>query len=76
MQYHDVRPDMTIGDLVLSGAYGAFADYIFTYMTPDHWDRSLGDYGFEKCGFLRGLHRMEELAASDGRGGESFVHPV
>ncbi len=76
MEYHEIRPDMTIGDLVLSGVYGVFAEYLFTYMTPDHWNRPLREYGFEKCGFEQGLRRMEELAAADGKGGRSFLHPI
>lgn len=35
MQYHEITPDMTIGDLVKSGVYGDFANFIFTDMTPD-----------------------------------------
>lgn len=72
MQYHEISPDMTIGDLVKSGAYGAFANYIFTDMTPDHWTCPLKNYGFEKVGFLPTLHRMEELAAS----GKNYVYPI
>ncbi len=56
----------TIGDLVRSGAYGAFGKYIFTYMTPDHWNNPLSAYGYEKVGFEQGLHRMRELAESGG----------
>lgn len=76
MNYHEIHQDMTIGELICSGAYGIFADYIFTYMTPDHWKRPLKEYGFEKCGFVQGLHRMEELAAADGKRGESFVYNI
>ncbi len=54
--------ETTIGELVLSGSYGEFAKYIFTYMTPDHWQRRLGDYGYEKAGFEAGLKRMRALA--------------
>jgi acetyl esterase/lipase len=76
MNYHTITPEMTIKDLITSGAYGAFADYIFTDMTPDRFYITLKQYGFEKCGFEEGLHRMEELAASDGRKGASYVYDV
>lgn len=36
MKYHDITPEMTIGDLVKSKAYGDFGTHIFTDMTPDH----------------------------------------
>ena len=70
MQYHEITPDMTIGDLVKSGVYGDFANFIFTDMTPDHWNCPLRDYGFDKVGFVPTLHRMEELAAS----GKKYVY--
>lgn len=73
---HPVNPEMTIGDLIRSGVYGVFADYIFTYMTPDHFYAPLKTYGFEKVGFIEGLSRMEELAASDGKNGTSYRHRV
>ena len=72
MTFHKITPEMTIGELVQSGAYGAFADYIFTDMTPDHWDAPLSSYGFETVGFVPALHRMEELAADGG----CHVHPL
>ena len=46
-----------------SGLYGDFARFIFTYMTPDHWNNQLSAYGYEKVGFAQGLARMEELAS-------------
>ena len=52
----------TVGELVLSGRYGQFAGFFFTYMTPDHWHSPLSAYGFEKVGFERALKRMHELA--------------
>lgn len=76
MHYTEIKPDMTIADLVKSGVYGRLADYIFTYMTPDHWNCPLEAYGFEKAGFTEGLHRMEELAAEDGQCGASFIHKI
>lgn len=54
--------ETTIGELVKSGLYGDFANYIFTYMTPDHWGNRLSAYGYETVGFERGLRRMKELA--------------
>lgn len=72
MQYHEISPDMTIGSLIKSGIYGDFANYIFTDMTPDHWNSPLKNYGFEKVGFVPALHRMEELAAS----GKNYVYPI
>lgn len=72
MNYHEITPQMTIGELVKSGVYGDFARYIFTDMTPDHWNSPLAVYGFETAGFLPALHRMEELAASGGR----YVYPI
>ena len=64
----------TIGDLVQSGAYGEFARFIFTYMTPDHWANRLSFYGYEKVGFEQGLRRMRELAES-GRTLHFQVYP-
>ena len=58
--------DATIGELIQSGLYGAFARNIFTYMTPDHWNSPLSAYGYEKVGFEQGLERMRELAKSGG----------
>ena len=54
--------DTTIGELVLSGLYGEFANFIFTYMTPDHWQNKLSAYGYDKVGFESGLNRIYELA--------------
>ena len=48
MKYHDITPEMTIGDLVKSKVYGDFGTHIFTDMTPDHWNAPLASYGFEK----------------------------
>ena len=56
--------ETTIGELVQSGAYGEFAKFIFTYMTPDHWQNKLSAYGYEKAGFEAGLQRMRELAST------------
>lgn len=41
MKYHDITPEMTIGDLVKSKVYGDFGTHIFTDMTPDHWNALL-----------------------------------
>ncbi|MBE5872720.1 MAG: hypothetical protein E7294_16040 [Lachnospiraceae bacterium] len=76
MNYSKISEEMTVSDLVSNKSYGVFRDFIFTYMTPDHYNRKLSEYGFEKVGFEEGLHRMEELAASDGMNGESFLHDV
>ena len=54
--------ETTVGELVRSGLYGEFVKYIFTYMTPDHWQNPLSAYGYEKAGFEKGLRRMRELA--------------
>lgn len=70
MNYHEITPEMTIGDLVKSKVYGQFADYIFTYMTPDHWNCPLKEYGFDKVGFVPTLHRMEELATTN----ENYIY--
>lgn len=72
MQYHEISPDMTIGDLIKSGVYGSFADYIFTDMTPDHWNAKLSSYGYEKVGFETTLHRMEDLACSE----KNYIHYI
>ena len=72
MNYHEITPQMTIGNLVKSNVYGDFAKYIFTDMTPDHWNSPLSNYGFEKVGFVPTLHRMEELAAT----GKNYVNPL
>ncbi len=56
--------ESTIGDLVLSNVYGEFGKFIFTYMTPDHWNSPLSVYGYEKTDFEQGLLRMRELAES------------
>ncbi|MCH4031242.1 MAG: alpha/beta hydrolase [Lachnospiraceae bacterium] len=76
MEYTEIKPDMTIADLIRSGAYGAFADYIFTDMTPDRCYAKLSEFGFNTVGFVPGLHRMEELAASDGKRGATFVKDI
>lgn len=62
----ELTSDMTIGDIILSGLYGEFSDYIFTDMTPDHWNNKLSVYGYETVGFEKTLHRMKELA-EDGK---------
>ncbi len=72
MNYTPVNENMTIGELMKSGVYGEFANYIFTDMTPDHYYNKLSAYGYEKVGFEATLHRMEELAAT----GKSYVHPL
>lgn len=72
MKYHDITPEMTIGDLVKSKVYGDFGTHIFTDMTPDHWNAPLASYGFEKVGFVPTLHRMEELAAT----GKNYLYPL
>ena len=54
--------ETTIGELVQSGLYGDFTRFIFTYMTPDHWNNRLSVYGFEKVGFEGCLRRIRELA--------------
>ena len=76
MQYTEIKPDMTIADLIRSGAYGALADYVFTDMTPDRCYAKLSEFGFDTVGFVQGLHRMEELAASDGKGGATLVRDI
>ena len=72
MKYHDITPEMTIGDLVKSKVYGDFGTHIFTDMTPDHWNALLASYGFEKVGFVPTLHRMEELAST----GKNYLYPL
>ncbi|MCR5099740.1 MAG: alpha/beta hydrolase [Butyrivibrio sp.] len=76
MGYSKITDDMTIGDILNNDSYGIFKDYIFTYMTPDHYYNKLSSYGFEKVGFEEGLHRMEELAASDGQNGKTYLHNI
>ncbi len=76
MNYTKVTPEMTIGDLIKSGKYGAFASYIFSDITPDHFYNPLKNYGFQAVGFEEGLARMEELAASDGQNGNSYVYDI
>ena len=56
-----LNENTTIGEIINSKEYGEFADYIFTYMTPDHFDNTLSVYGFNKCGFLSGFKRIKEL---------------
>ena len=70
--YHEITPEMTIGDLVKSKAYGPFADYIFTDMAPDHWNCPLKEYGMDKVGFIPALHRMEDLTNS----GNNYVYQI
>lgn len=72
MKYHDITPEMTIGDLVKSKVYGDFGTHIFTDMTPDHWNALLASYGFKKVGFVPTLHRMEELAST----GKNYLYPL
>jgi len=76
MEYTNISPDMKLSEIVENDNYGVFRNYIFTYMTPDHYHNSLKNYGFEKVGFIEGLHRMEELAASDGQNGETYLHDI
>ena len=76
MNYSPVSPQMTIGDLVKNPAYGLLSRYIFTYMTPDHYYASLDSLGFKTAGFVPGLHRLEELAASDRHEGSSYIHRI
>lgn len=66
--------DATIGDLVKSGLYGAFAGNLFTYMTPDHWNSPLSAYGYEKVGFEQGLRRLQALAG-DGETHHFRIYP-
>ncbi len=76
MHYSKITPDTTISELLKNESYGVFRDYIFTYMTPDHYSNKLSAYGYEKVGFEEGLHRMEELSAADGMHGESYLHNI
>lgn len=76
MNYTKVTPEMTIGDLIKCGAYGVFANYIFSDITPDHFYCPLKNYGFQTVGFEEGLARMEELAESDGVRGASYVYEI
>ena len=70
--YREINENITIGDLIKSGAYGEFADYIFTDMTEDHFYNALKNYGYEAVGFEKALHRMEDLAQT----GRSYVYQV
>lgn len=63
MHYMEVTPELTIGELITSGWYGQYANYFFTDMTPDHWNRTLSSYGYEAIGAAPTLRRLEELAA-------------
>ena len=53
--------EMTIGEVIESGRLGKFGEYLFTYMTEDHYGRQLASYGYEKAGFEEGFRCMEEL---------------
>lgn len=68
----EITPDLTVGDIIRSGQYGEFADYIFTDMTPDHWNNQLSAYGYETTGIEKALHRMQELASD----GEEYIHYI
>ena len=61
----ELSENTTIGELVQSGLYGDFARFIFTYMTPDHWNNPLRVYGFETVGFEKTLRRMRELSGKN-----------
>ena len=54
----EITPDLTVGDIIRSGQYGESADYIFTDMTPDHWNNQLSVYGYETTGIEKALHRI------------------
>lgn len=64
MHTREVAPEWTIGDLIESGRYGQFANYLFTDMTPDHWDRALSSYGYEAIYAGPTLRRLEDLASA------------
>ncbi|MCR4674850.1 MAG: alpha/beta hydrolase [Lachnospiraceae bacterium] len=76
MEYTKISPDMKLSEIIENDTYGIFRNYIFTYMTPDHYNCPLKEYGFEKVGFEEGLHRMEELAHADDCKGASFLHDI
>ncbi len=69
-----ITGETTIGELVRSGSFGEYGKYIFTYMTPDHWQNKLSAYGFETVGFPEGLERMRELAPRSA-GTHFYVYP-
>lgn len=68
----EITPNLTVGDIIRSGQYGEFADYIFTDMTPDHWNNQLSAYGYETTGIEKALYRMQELASD----GEEYIHYI
>lgn len=39
----------TVKELINSGKYGEFADAFWTYITDDHLNSPLDNYGFEAC---------------------------
>lgn len=73
MQHAPISPNTTIGELITSGRYGSYANYLFTDMTPDHWARPLSSYGYEAIYAEPTLHRLEDLAAA-GQGQEIYLY--
>ena len=61
----------TVRELIDSGKYGELADYFWTFITEDHLNSPLSNYGYEACGFEEALERCEELA----RCGERQQYP-
>ncbi len=64
----------TVRQLIESGSYGEFAEYFWTYITDDHLNNTLDEYGYEACGFEAALKRCEDLAANETK--DSYVYPI
>lgn len=70
-----VTEKTTIGDLCQAEEFKPFSDYFFSIMTEETWNTALGQYGFEKCGFVNALEKIRELCGRT-RAGENFIYHV
>jgi acetyl esterase/lipase len=61
-----VSSSTTIGELCRNGELADVSDYLFTHMTDDVYNNTIGHYSDEKCGIIAALRRLCELK-SEGR---------
>lgn len=52
----------TIRELLGWSALGEYRKYLWTFITEDHLNRTLGSYGYQTCGLEPCLKRLPELA--------------
>ncbi len=58
-----IREETTIQELMEDSSFGNYRDYFWTFITDDHLHRTLGSYGYEKCGFASCLSDLRQLTA-------------